>query len=147
MYYTIGEMAERSGISASALRYYDKEGLLPDVERSAGGRRMFREEDAEWLRIIECLKKTGMSVKEIKQFVGWVKEGDSTIERRLELIEKQRQTVLKQMEKLSETLETLEYKKWYYSVAAEAGTCKVHKTLSDDRIPENIRKIKERLNG
>lgn len=58
--YTVGEMAKRLGISASALRYYDREGLLPFVERSGSGMRMFKDSDYEWLQIIECLKKTGI---------------------------------------------------------------------------------------
>lgn len=57
MLYTVGEMAKRLGVAASTLRYYDKEGLLPFVERSSGGIRMFKDADFEWLQIIECLKK------------------------------------------------------------------------------------------
>jgi len=57
MLYTVGEMAKRLGIAPSTLRFYDKEGLLPFVERSSGGMRMFKDSDYEWLQIIECLKK------------------------------------------------------------------------------------------
>ena len=57
MVYTVGEMAELLGVRASTLRYYDNEGLLPFVERSSGGIRMFRESDIEWLRVIGCMKK------------------------------------------------------------------------------------------
>lgn len=146
MFYTVGEMAKIAGLTTSTLRYYDKEGLLPEIERTSGGIRMFREEDIEWLNIIGCLKKTGMSVKEIKMFVDWVKEGDSTIEKRLELIDRQRQAVLNRIENLHATLDMLEYKHWYYSVAAKAGTCAVHKTLSEEDIPQNICEIKKRLN-
>ena len=53
MYYTIGEAAKRMNLSTSALRYYDKEGLLPFVERTSGGIRMFQDEDFDWLEIIE----------------------------------------------------------------------------------------------
>ncbi len=58
MTYTVGQMAKMLGLAGSTLRYYDKEGLLPFVERSSGGIRMFREKDYEWLQIIECLKKS-----------------------------------------------------------------------------------------
>lgn len=146
MFYTVGEMAKKAGITASALRYYDKEGLLPPIERTSGGIRMFRKEDVEWLHLIECLKKTGMSLKEIKMFVDWVKEGDSTIQSRLALIDRQRQAVIGQIEKLNQTLDMLEYKHWYYSVAAKAGTCAASETLPDSEIPENIRKFKRRIN-
>lgn len=57
MIYTVGEMAQKLGVPASTLRYYDKEGLLPFVERSSGGIRMFRENDFEWLQVIRCMKK------------------------------------------------------------------------------------------
>jgi len=57
MFYTVGEMAKLLGVPASTLRYYDKEGLLPFVERSSGGIRMFKDQDYEWLKIIECMKK------------------------------------------------------------------------------------------
>ncbi len=133
MLYTIGEIAKISGLRPSTLRYYDKEGLFPAIERTSGGIRMFRDSDVEWLHVIECLKKTGMTVREIRTFVGWVKEGDSTISKRKEFIERQRKTVAEQMEKLKETLDTLDYKCWYYSVAEKAGTCDVHKTLPGSR--------------
>ena len=68
MVYTVGEMAKLMGVPASTLRYYDKEGLLPFVERSSGGMRMFQEKDYEWLRIIECLKKTGMPLRDIRAY-------------------------------------------------------------------------------
>ena len=80
MLYTVGEMAKRLGVAASTLRYYDKEGLLPFVERSSGGIRMFKDVDFEWLQIIECLKKTGMQLADIKHFIELAMKGDETIE-------------------------------------------------------------------
>ena len=71
MLYTVSEMAKRLGVAPSTLRYYDKEGLLPFIERSDGGIRMFKDTDFEWLSIIECLKKTGMPIKEMKVFIDW----------------------------------------------------------------------------
>lgn len=61
MVYTVGEMAKKLDVPASTLRYYDKEGLLPFVERSSGGIRMFQESDFEWLQVIGCWKKAGLS--------------------------------------------------------------------------------------
>ena len=83
MLYTVGEIAKKMNVAASTLRYYDKEGLLPFVERSESGIRMFKDSDMEWLAIIECLKKTGMPIKEIKKFIDWCMEGDATIDQRL----------------------------------------------------------------
>lgn len=145
MLYTVGEMAKKIGVAPSTLRYYDKEGLLPFVERSGGGIRMFRESDTEWLTIIGCLKKTGMSIKEIKRFVDLCREGDATIGERLALIDHRRDAALAQMEQLKETLEILEYKHWYYTTAKEAGSCAVHDTIREEDIPENIRAIRDKL--
>lgn len=147
MSYTIGEMAKIIGVAPSTLRYYDKEGLLPEVERSKGGVRLFKDSDLEWLNIIECLKKTGMSIKEIRQFVDWCRQGDSTIEQRLELIDRQRKEVERQMSRLEKTLDTLEYKHWYYETAKKAGTCEIHKTLDESDIPERIREIRNKVHS
>ena len=84
MFYTIGEMARKLNVAPSTLRYYDKEGLLPFVERSSGGIRMFKDEDMEWLRLLGCLKKAGMPLKEIRSFLDWSRQGDATISQRLE---------------------------------------------------------------
>lgn len=139
MLYTVGEMAKKLNVAPSTLRYYDKEGLLPFVERSDGGIRMFKDEDFEWLHIIECLKKTGMSIKDIKTFIDWCIEGDSTIEQRLQLINRQREAVQSQITQMQETLKTLDYKHWYYETAKAAGTCKIHETMKPEDIPEEFR--------
>ncbi len=145
MLYTVGEMASKLGIPPSTLRYYDKEGLLPFVERSKGGIRMFKESDFDWLSIIECLKKTGLSIKNIKKFIDWCLEGDATIEQRLELMQEQKRQVAEQIRQLQETMEMLEYKEWYYETAKAAGTCDVHKNMPEEEIPERIREIRARL--
>ena len=144
MLYTVGEMAKKINVAPSTLRYYDKEGLLPFVERSGGGIRMFKDSDIEWMQIIECLKKTGMPIKEIKKFIDWCMEGDSTIDKRLELIKEQREEVLKEREQLNKTLDTLNYKMWYYETAKKAGTCSVHKTIKREDMPKEIREYIEK---
>ena len=127
-YYSIGEMAKILGVATSTLRYYDKEGLLPFVERTDGGVRRFKDEDVEWLVTIEHLKKTGMPIKDIAVFVSLDTQGDETIAQRLELIDRQRENVRQQIEQLENTLKVLDYKHWYYETALEAGTCDIHKT-------------------
>lgn len=141
MFYTIGEMARKLNVAPSTLRYYDKEGLLPFVERSSGGIRMFKEEDMEWLRLLGCLKKAGMPLKEIRSFLDWSRQGDATISQRLELLEKQRQSVLEQQKQLEDTLLMLDYKRWYYQTAQEAGTCAVHDSLTPEQVPEQFRAL------
>lgn len=140
MIYTIGEIAKQLDVAASTLRYYDKEGLLPFVERSGGGMRMFKDEDLSWLQIIECLKKTGMPIKDIKHFIDCCMEGDSKIDERLSIIELQRNAVIKQMKEMQEMLDMLNYKCWYYENAKKAGTCAVHDDIQVENVPKKYHK-------
>ena len=100
MVYTIGEMAKMLGVPASTLRYYDKEGLLPFVARSSGGIRQFRESDIEWLRVIGCMKKAGMSIKDIRQYIKLTMQGDDTIDTRLEMFRHQQKVLTRQIRQL-----------------------------------------------
>ena len=104
MAYTVGETARMLHVPASTLRYYDKEGLLPSVERTSGGIRMFKDDDIEWLRIIDCLKKSGMSIRDIREYIALVAQGDSTINERLQLFYRQREILKAQMRELQKTL-------------------------------------------
>jgi len=145
MYYTIGEIAKKVNVSPHTLRFYAKEGLLPFVERSESGIRMFKDEDFQWLMIIKCLKKAGMPIKDIKTLIDLTMEGDSTIEQRLEIFKRQKESLEKQIAQLQETLKLLKYKCWYYETAKNAGTCAVHDTIKIEDIPEDIRPIKENI--
>lgn len=145
MVYTVGEMAKLLNVPASTLRYYDKEGLLPFVERSSGGMRMFQEKDYEWLQVIGCLKKAGLSIKDIRAYIEMAMAGDATIDARLRLFQKQREIVLAQIGELQETLDTLNYKCWYYETAKSAGTTKVLMELSPEEIPRQHQLALHRL--
>lgn len=145
MAYTIGEMARRLGIAPSALRYYDKEGLLPFIERSGSGVRLFQEKDVEWLQVIGCLKAAGMSIRGIRSFIDLAMQGDETIRERLELFRSQRERVQRQMEALQTTLETLDFKCWYYETAQAAGSMEGLKKLTPEQVPEQYREACRRL--
>ena len=141
MAYTVGEMARRLGVPASTIRYYDKEGLLPFVGRSSGGIRVFTEKDFEWLRIIECLKKTGMSLKDIREYIELAMQGDETIARRLELFRKQRTVLETRMAELQQTMDTLDYKCWFYEQAKACGSTEAVSCI----VPEEYRCAVSRL--
>ena len=144
MLYTVGEMAKKMGVAPSTLRYYDKEGLLPFVERSGGGIRMFKDADIQTLSIIECLKQTGLSIKEIKTFMDWCTQGDATISQRLGLMEQRRAAVQEQIAQMQNTLALLNYKCWYYKTAQAAGTCGIHDAMPEEAIPPEHRAAKHR---
>lgn len=121
MTYSIGEVSERMHLPIPTLRYYDKEGLLPFVQRTDAGHRRFSEADLEWLSLIECLKAVGMSLGEIRHFSALYQQGDETLQQRYEIFAAQEQVVLEQIAQYQVMLETLRYKKWLYRAAAEAG--------------------------
>ncbi|TDL31987.1 MerR family transcriptional regulator [Jeotgalibacillus sp. S-D1] len=125
--YSISEAANELNLTAYALRYYDKEGLIPFVERTASGTRRFKEADLDALKIIECIKSTGMPIKEIKHFIDWCLEGDATLQQRYEMFVERKARVEAQMEEMKKTLEIIEHKCSYYKTALEAGTEDIHK--------------------
>ena len=94
--YTIGQVSQMCGIPVSTLRYYDKEGLFPHMERVSGIRR-FSDRELETLRIIDCLKKSGLEIREIRKFMQWCAEGSSSYPQRRELFENQKNRFLERM--------------------------------------------------
>lgn len=145
MFYSIGEMSKLTGIPATTLRYYDQEGLLPFVERKENGIRVFKDSDYEWLQVIECLKKTKMSLKDIRSFIQMSMQGDDTIQARLALIEQQRNSVEKQIADLRQTLETLDFKVWYYQTALSAGSTAIPRDMTEEELPAVFRPVRKRL--
>ena len=127
MPYSIGEVAKMLNLTIYTLRYYDKEGLMPFVERTPNGNRVFRESDVESLRIVECLKATGMPIKSIKHFIDWCSQGDCTLQQRYDMFLERKAIVEAQMADLKKTMDVIDYKCRYYKSALEAGTEAVHK--------------------
>lgn len=139
MLYTAGEAAKILGIPASTLRYYDKEGLLPELERSSGGMRMFRDSDFASLRLIQCLKKAGLPLKEIRDFIRLPNDGQKTIDTRLKILSHQKKLLRKKMEELEDMMGMVEYKIWYYETAKRAETTKVPAEMDETELPAYLR--------
>lgn len=117
MNYTITQAAEKMNLTAYTLRYYEKEGLLPFVERTKSGIRRFTDSDLDWLSLICCLKGTGMSVKNIKEYIDLSMQGEETLQQRLQIFIKQRENVLMQIEELQKHLTKVNCKIKMYSEA------------------------------
>nr|WP_317377538.1 MerR family transcriptional regulator [uncultured Faecalimonas sp.] len=141
--YTIGQVAKLFHLPISTIRYYDKEGLFPTLERTSGIRK-FSETELETLRMIECLKKSGLEIKEIKQFMEWCSQGSSTYEKRHELFLHQQEIVEQKIEKLEKVLDMIRFKCWYYEQAIQDGNEERLKELIPDALPEKIKKLYER---
>ncbi|MDR2258346.1 MAG: MerR family transcriptional regulator [Treponema sp.] len=104
MTYTIKQVSEKTSLAPHVLRYYEHEGLLPSVGRSRSGIRRYSENDLEWLGLICCLKNTGMSIKQIKNFVEMSMAGDKTLKQRCELLEEHKKTVETQIQEMQKHL-------------------------------------------
>ena len=137
--YTIGQVAEMFDLPISTLRYYDKQGLFPQLTRESGIRK-FSEHEIEALRVIECLKKSGLEIKDIKLFMDWCAEGSTSYPQRFELIHKQKERVEAEIHQLHKTLDMLKFKCWYYTQAMEDGNEYKAKALIPEGLPEDIRK-------
>lgn len=95
MKYSIQEAARITGLTPSTLRYYESEGLLPNIKRAENRHRYYDESNLEWIAVINCLKNTNMPIEQIKEFVILNSQGDGTLYKRLELILKHRENVQK----------------------------------------------------
>ena len=138
--YTIGQVAEMFQIPVSTLRYYDNEGLFPTMERQSGIRK-FSDKELETLHVIDCLKKTGMEIRDIRQFMQWCEEGPSTYQKRKELFETRKQVLEEQMHELEKNMAMLEFKCWYYDKAiADGDEDEIHAMLPD-KLPADIQKL------
>ena len=143
MNYSIGQVAEQFNLTIHTLRYYEKEGLIPMVKRTSSGIRQFDEYALEGLKVVECLKKTGMPLKDIRQFLDWCQDGDETLEKRRDMFYERKQAVLDQISELNQVLELIDFKCWYYDTAIEKGSEKEVMNLPPEMLPEELRAIRE----
>ena len=108
------EMSARTGISLDTLRYYERVGLMPEVERLPNGHRRYGQNDVGWIEIVQCLRHTGMPIRDIQDYTRMALEGDHTIDERLGLLQEHRVSVLQQIAELQANLEHLDGKIAYY---------------------------------
>lgn len=144
---TIKDVSERLGIPASTIRYYEKKGLLPNIRRTKGGIRQFDEETIEWLKLIECLKKTGLSLTKIREFMDMSTQGDATIPQRLALFQRQQDAIREEIRLLEEILHLVDYKCWYYETAKDEGTLQLLAQRSDEDFPQEYQEVRRWLRG
>ena len=142
--YSIGEVAKMFNISISTLRFYDKEGLFLNLEKTSSGVRKFNDKNIESLRVIECLKKSGLQIKDIKNFMYLCSLGDETIKERLELFLKQKENVENKIKELENSLNMIKFKCWYYSEAMKDKTEKRVKNITLNDMPKEIKTYYEK---
>jgi len=124
--YSISEVSKIMNLPTSTIRYYDQEGLLPFIKRKTSGYRLFNDSDIDMLKLIECLKNTGMSIKEIKYWIDLVKLGDLSLQERYDFFVQHKKDIEQQISNLYKQMELIDHKVWYYQTALEAGTEAIH---------------------
>lgn len=147
MVYSIADAAQAVGLPPSTLRYYDKEGLLPNVERLSGGSRVFTDHDLSWIRVIEHLKKAGLTIKEIRQYTDLVQEGSSTLSARRDLLYDRRHAVEEELARVQSALDFITYKCWFYDEAVRLGSEEAVQAFGDNEIPPEMLAIRQRCLG
>ncbi|MGW2922135.1 MerR family transcriptional regulator [Streptomyces angustmyceticus] len=119
--YTIGEVAEHTGLSAHTLRWYERIGLMPHVDRTHTGQRRFTNRDLDWLSLVTKLRLTGMPVADMVRYAELVRDGERTFAEREELLTAHREDVRQRIAELQSTLDVLDYKIDIYADARRAS--------------------------
>lgn len=141
MSYTIGELAKKFNIAPSALRYYEKEGLIPGVKRKAS----VEAKDCEVLLLIDCLKQSGMSIKEISHFIELLHAGERTLEDRADILSNLEVKFKEELKRQKQTLKRLQYENWVYRQAVRLGSIEAVEELPSASMPKKLRKIKKKI--
>jgi DNA-binding transcriptional MerR regulator len=120
---SIGEVSERTGLTTHTLRFYEQESLLVDpVERDSAGRRLFTEQDVEWLRVCTKLRSSGMPLPDIRHYVDLFRAGPATVQARFDLLRAHQDRVRAQVADLQSALAVIDHKVDYYAARMAAGT-------------------------
>lgn len=106
----ITEVSEKYGLSADTLRYYERVGLIPSVTRNKSGIRDYTEEDCRWVEFIKCMRKAGLPIEILIEYVTLFQQGDETVVARKELLVEQRNELIAKIEEMKKTLERLNFK-------------------------------------
>jgi len=107
---TIAEVSKKYDLTQDTLRYYERIGLIPEVNRSKSGIRDYKEEDCRWVEFIKCMRSAGLSIEVLIEYVTLFKQGDGTIKARKELLIEQRKRLVEKMDDMKKTIERLDYK-------------------------------------
>lgn len=107
---TITEVSRKYGLSADTLRYYERVGLIPKVNRNKSGVRNYTQEDCNWVEFIKCMRGAGLPIEVLIDYVEMFQQGDSTVNARKELLIDQRKALAEKIEEMNNTLARLDYK-------------------------------------
>lgn len=113
--YTMMQVCKETDMTYQALKFYCNEGLIPNVKRDKNNRRVFDERDVKWIKDLVCLKKCGMSIQEMKDYLALCLQGQSTIPQRQKMLDKKREALLTSMEELKGCVDYIDWKQNFYN--------------------------------
>ncbi len=114
MTYTMMQTCKETGMTYQALKFYCNEGLVPNVKRDANNRRIFDERDVAWINSLTCLKKCGMSIQEMKEYLDLCMQGESTIPQRKLTLAKKQEALYAAVQELQESIAYIDWKQNFY---------------------------------
>ncbi len=114
MIYTMMQACKEADLTYQALKFYCNEGLIPNVKRDKNNRRIFDERDLKWIKDLVCLKKCGMSIQEMKEYLDLCLQGQSTIPQRKEMLTKKQEALRSSIRELEESVAYIDWKQNFY---------------------------------
>lgn len=114
MLYSMKEVCRKTGMTYEALKFYCNQGLVPNVKRDANNYRVFDDRDVAWIESLGCLKRCGMSIQEMKHYVGLCEQGQSSISERKVLLDRKREQLLEHIRELEEAVRYIDWKQGFY---------------------------------
>lgn len=112
--YTMMQVCRELDMTYQTLKYYCNEGLVPNVKRDNNNRRIFDEKDVKWIKDLTCLKKCGLSILEMKEYLELCLAGESTIKQRKEMLAKKREALLGSIKELEDSVDYIDWKQNFY---------------------------------
>lgn len=129
--YTMKQACERTGLSYETLKFYCNQRLVPNVKRNINNHRMFDDKDIAWINSLNCLKKCGMGISEMQEYVDLCIKGESSIPRRKEILEEKRNSLLAQIKSLQESIDYIDWKQNFYDDVL-SGKIKYYSNLTNE---------------
>lgn len=129
--YTMKQACEKTGLSYETLKFYCNRGLVPNVKRNRNNHRMFNDKDIAWINSLSCLKKCGMGISEMQEYVNLCIKGESSIPRRKEILEEKRNSLLAQIKSLQESIDYIDWKQNFYDDVL-SGKIKYYSNLTNE---------------
>lgn len=112
--YTMMQICKEADMTYQTLKYYCNEGLIPNVKRDKNNRRVFDEKNLKWIKDLVCLKKCGLSIQEMKEYLDLCLQGESTIQQRKQMLDKKRKALLDSIEELKGCVDYIDWKQEFY---------------------------------